>query len=75
MFRSDTNVPDKKKMKNLNLRERKHLSMTSEIDAESNLSEDYSDSDWTPSMWSNKFSRWQRRISFYFFFLIIMDLR
>ena len=75
MFRSDTNVPDKKKMKNLNLRERKHLSMTSEIDAESNLSEDYSDSDWTPSMWGNKFSRWQRRISFYFFFLIIMDLR
>ena len=59
-----------KKMKNLNLRERKHLPMTSEIDAESNLSEDYSDSDWTPSMWGNKFSRWQRRISFYFFFLL-----
>lgn len=39
-----------KKMKNLNLRERKHLPMKSEIDAESNLSEDYSDSDWTPSM-------------------------
>ena len=56
-----------KKMKNLNLRERKHLPMTSEIDAESNLSEDYSDSDWNPSMWGNKFSRWQRRISFYFF--------
>lgn len=57
MFQSDTNVPDKKKKKNLNLRTRKHLPMNCEIDAESNLSEDYSDYDWTPSMRGNKFSR------------------